>query len=298
MKYESAAGEQLQITSDDVRQYFCSNATEKEVAMFLQLCKAQKLNPFVRDAYLVKYGDAPAQIITGKDVLLKRAQAHPDFQGYESGVTYVDAQGQVQRREGSGVYEAAGETLVGGWCRVYVRDKKPFFDEVSLDEYSTGKSMWKSAKAGGKPATMIRKVALVHVLREAFANDFQGLYAQEELKQVSDAELPEEPIAQPEIVRTETYVTEEQRLEITSKVSELAQMRVKPEAEVMQAIMHSNSLQAAGYVEGDQFTESQAGLAIKLLDNWLAKAYAESEQAAAKAKEQLEANLYDEDVKF
>lgn len=298
VKYESSSGNQIQLSADDVRKYICSNANDKEIAMFLQLCKAQRLNPFIREAYLVKYKDAPAQIITGKDVFLKRAQQNPDFEGFQVGVTYIDKQGNVQQREGSGVYEAAGETLVGGWCRVFVKGKKPFYDEVSLDEYSTGKSMWKSAKDGGKPATMIRKVALVHVLREAFANDFQGLYAQEEIQQAQEVELPEEPIAAPVIVQAESYVTEEQRAEITAKISELAQMRVKPEAEVMQAIMHSSTLLNAGYIEGDQFTESQAALAIQLLDNWLEKANSENQQAAAKAKEQLESGLYDEDVKF
>ena len=32
----------------------------------LELCKAQQLNPFIRDAYLVKYGQQPAQIIVGR----------------------------------------------------------------------------------------------------------------------------------------------------------------------------------------------------------------------------------------
>lgn len=298
VKYETSAGNQIQITSDDVRKYICENANEKEVAMFLQLCKAQRLNPFIREAYLVKYKDSPAQIITGKDVFLKRAQQNPDFQGFETGVTFIDKQGNVQRREGSGVYEAAGETLVGGWCRVFVKDKKPFYDEVSLDEYSTGRSMWKAAKDGGKPATMIRKVALVHVLREAFPNDFQGLYAQEEIQQVSTVQLDETPIEAPVVVEAESYLTQEQKAEITAKVSELAQMRVKPEADVMQALIDSKTLSDAGYTAGDQFTETHAKLAIQLLDNWLEKAHAENQQAAAHAKEQLDAGLYDDDVKF
>ena len=42
---------------------------------------------------------------------------------------------------------------------------------VGIDEYGTGKSMWKT-----KPATMIRKVALVQALREAYPGEFAGLY--------------------------------------------------------------------------------------------------------------------------
>lgn len=301
VKYESSSGNQIQLSADDVRKYICSNANDKEIAMFLQLCKAQRLNPFIREAYLVKYKDAPAQIITGKDVFLKRAQANPDFAGYEVGITYLDKEGNVQQRAGSGVYEAAGETLVGGWCRVFVKGKKPFYDEVSLDEYSTGKSMWKSAKDGGKPATMIRKVALVHVLREAFANDFQGLYAQEEIQQVQNVDLPEEPIEAPVVVQAESYLTDEQKAEITAKIAELAAMRVKPEADVMQALIDSKTLSDAGYIAGDQFTEHHAKLAIQLLDNWLEKAHAENIEAAEKAKAQVEAQkveMADEDIVF
>lgn len=273
VKFESAAGLQVQITSDDVRNYLCENATDKEVMMFLQLCQAQKLNPFVRDAYLVKYGNAPATIITGKDVFLKRANANPDFEGFESGVTFIDSKGNVQRREGSGVYKAANETLVGGWCRVFLKGKKPFFDEVSLEEYSTGKSGW--AKM---PATMIRKVALVHALREAFPESFQGLYAQEEMGAVSNAHLPEAPIAAA-AAEVESMITDNQQKEMLAKVGELAKMRGVDNVTVMKAVLACQTLAATGYVEGCELTEKQADLAITVLGNWIEKASGESELA-------------------
>ena len=58
----------------------------------------------------------------------------------------------------------------------------PMFDEVSFEEYAGRKSdgslnsQWKS-----KPGTMIRKVAIVHALREAFPEDLQGLYDASEM---------------------------------------------------------------------------------------------------------------------
>ena len=61
------------LTADTVRNYLVSgggNVTDQEVVMFLELCKAQKLNPFVKDAYLIKYGNQAAQIVTGKDVFI------------------------------------------------------------------------------------------------------------------------------------------------------------------------------------------------------------------------------------
>ena len=45
-----------------------------------------------------------------------------------------------------------------------------------MTEYDTGKSLWK-----GKKATMIRKVALVHALREAFPSTFGSLCDESEV---------------------------------------------------------------------------------------------------------------------
>ena len=58
------------LNAETVKNYICPRATQQEILMFLELCKAQKLNPFIRDAYLVKYGDQAANIIVGKDVFL------------------------------------------------------------------------------------------------------------------------------------------------------------------------------------------------------------------------------------
>ena len=74
----------------------------------------------------------------------------------------------------------------------------PIESSVSFDEYvgrkSNGEinSQWKS-----KPATMIRKVALVQALREAFPDDFSGMYAGEEMG-IDDTELSDIPVEAPE----------------------------------------------------------------------------------------------------
>ena len=285
VKFKDDAGQLVQITSDDVRKYICDNATEKEVMLFLQLCQAQRLNPFMREVYLVKYGNAPASMITGKEVFTKRADANPNYEGFEAGVVYLDKQGNVQKREGGAVYTAAGETLLGGWCMVHVKDRKPVYDECSLDEYSTGKSMWRAAKDGGKPATMIRKVALTHCLREAFPNDFNGLYAQEEIKQVSTDVLPDEPIEITEAV-VDDDATDAQKRAITEKVSQLATVRNVDDSRVMQSLLDSQTLANVGYVAGDALTESQARLAIGVLDKWIEKA--NNENGAEMAAEDIE----------
>ena len=181
VKFESATGQPVKFTADEVRARLCPNITDKELAFTMALCQAQKLNPFTKDVYIIKYGDGPASIVTSKDTFTKRAQANPRFEGMEAGVTVVN-NNRIVQRPGSMVLR--GETLVGGWCKVYVKGYRvPIFDEVSLSEYSTGKSNWTKM-----PATMIRKVALCHALREAFPDDFQGLYGEEEM----GADIPSE----------------------------------------------------------------------------------------------------------
>lgn len=183
--YEAEVGGQMAITADDVRFVICGNpkVTDQEMRLFAELCKAQRLNPYIHEAYLVKYGDNPATIVTGKEVFTKRAQRNPRFRGMEAGVTVMTAGGEMVRREGSMVLP--GEAVVGGWAKVIVDGyDAPIYDEVSFDEYAgrrkdgTLNGQWAS-----KPGTMIRKVALVHALREAFPEDLQGLYDSSEMEE-------------------------------------------------------------------------------------------------------------------
>jgi phage recombination protein Bet len=163
-----------------IKQYICPKATDQEAFTFLQLCKAQGLNPFLKEAYLIKYGNENATIITGKDTFTKRADRLPQYDGFKAGIIVL-VQGAATYREGSFILE--GETLLGGWAEVYRKDRSQSFrNEVSLNEYARKKSdgslmsNWRTM-----PATMIRKVALVQSLREAFPDEFGCMYSPEEM---------------------------------------------------------------------------------------------------------------------
>ena len=190
IKYNTDHGE-VELSPEIIRNYLVpanSKVTDQEVKLFLELCKFQGLNPFLREVYLVKYGDSPASIVTGKEVFTKRAMANPKFAGLEAGIIVVN-NGKVMRREGS--MKLPGEQLVGGWAKVHINGYAiPFAEEVSIEEYSGVGPLWKS-----KPATMIRKVAIVHALREAFPEQFEGLYSQEEINKIDSSTLPETPVA-------------------------------------------------------------------------------------------------------
>ncbi len=183
VKYTANDGQEVELTADSVNRYVVSGnaqATDAEIAGFLAICKARGLNPLARDAYLVKYGqNSPASTIVSKDYYNRIAQQQQSYDGMEAGVVVAKPDGTLEYREGALVGRT--EHLVGGWAKVY--DKRrghPSSAVVSMDEYDQQKSLWRT-----KPATMIRKVAMVQALREAYPSSFQGLY--------DESEMPEAP---------------------------------------------------------------------------------------------------------
>ena len=299
VKYTDERGQLVQFTAEEVRQRLCPNIDDKELALVMGLCQAQNLNPFTKDVYIIKYGNSPASIVTGKEVFTKRATAKQAYQGFEAGVTFLNARGEVCHREGSAVYKAANETLVGGWCRVYVEGRKPFYDEVTMEEYSTGKSGW--AKM---PATMIRKVALVHCLREAFPDDFQGLYAAEEMGKAGEqAELmeaePEPRQAQQAAPIAAEFVemaSDYQLQSLDDSVMTFATICGKSPDDVLGAVFGSKTMRAIGCAGRNDMTAEQAEAAIALLGSWIERKMKErrdTEGADASGTE-----LAEEDIAF
>lgn len=190
VEIEAMDGQRMTVTFDDVRNFICKEATIAECRIFLETCKQYHLNPFTKEAYLIHYdnknGDTASTIVLGKTCYMKMAEAHPQYDGFEAGVIVMDeAAGELIHREGSIVYQ--GETLVGGWAKTYRKDRsRPFYEGVNFSEYDTKKSLWVT-----KPATMIRKVALVHTLREAFPATFGGLIDESEVPVDAEADFRE-----------------------------------------------------------------------------------------------------------
>lgn len=217
-------GETVRISPGMIKKYLVSGGgqvTDEEVVMFLSLCKFQHLNPFLREAYLIKYGDRqPATMVVGKDVFLKRAKKQSEFVGLQGGVIIkVNDSGDIIDREGT-FYEKDSETLVGGWAKVYIKGYQvPFYTSVNLDEYIGKKKDGEvNSQWSGKPATMIRKVAISQALKEAFPDQNAGLYVQEEMASVSGVELDEAVI----IPAEEAESVQDQKPEVREEVKPLA----------------------------------------------------------------------------
>lgn len=178
VKYTTDSGE-VALDKQTIKNYLvsgdASKVTDQELELFINLCKYQKLNPFLREAYLVKFGTAPANMIVGKDFFVKRAALNENFKEWQAGIIILNKNNEIIERAGS-FYAPQVETLVGGWCKILKKDGTEFYHTVSMQEYNSGQSTWKKI-----PATMIRKVALVQALRECFPDDFQGLYDSAEM---------------------------------------------------------------------------------------------------------------------
>lgn len=202
VKFE-ANGAVVELSPKIVREYLVSGDKERvtiqELVMFINLCKFNGLNPWLKEAYCVKYGNEPATIVTGKEAFEKRAENHPQHDGHKAGIIVLDEDGSAEYRVGS--FRLPDEKIVGGWAEVWRKDQKESTRvEVSFDEYAgRRKDGSLNRQWASKPGTMIRKVALVQALREAFPKTLGGMYAAEEhdVAEVIDVtpieELPVDP---------------------------------------------------------------------------------------------------------
>lgn len=182
IKYKSTNGSEIALSVEIVRNVICGGnqlLTDTEILQFIEMCKYNGLNPFLKEAYLVKYkgkNGTPdkCSIIVSKETFLKRAETNPDYDGSKSGIVVL-RNGEITKVIGTLMLQ--DDTLLGGWAEIHRKSQTvPTEITVSLKEYHQGNSMWNT-----KPATMIRKVALMQALRECFANQLGACYDEEEL---------------------------------------------------------------------------------------------------------------------
>jgi len=202
-------GEQIRLTPSIVQQYIVGESgkiTLAEFKFFTELCKVRKLNPFLKEAYCIKFGNKPAQIVVGKDAVLKRAVLNPAFDGIESGVIVQNIQtGELTERAGT-FYLRESEKLVGGWAKVYRKDwTHPTYCSVAFDEVAQKKSDgYLNQNWATKGGTMVEKVAKVRALRETFVEDLGGMYEADEVPlPISQPSFRDVEISEPEIIPQE-----------------------------------------------------------------------------------------------
>ena len=192
VRYQASDGSEVKLTPGIVAKYVITGGQQvedREIFSFMARCQARHLNPLAGDAYMTAYknkktGRVETSVIVSKDYFVRTATQQPGFDGIRAGIVVVDRSGAFTYREGT-IYGTHTEKLVGGWAEVYDKARShPSRAEVSLEEYDQHRNLWLS-----KPATMIRKVALVQALREAYPGAYGGVYDRDEMPE------PPEPVA-------------------------------------------------------------------------------------------------------
>lgn len=174
--------------------------SERDCVRFIMLCSGKRANPFEGDCFMIGYdiqgGGANFSIVCGLELFTKRAEQSEFYDGIESGIFLNDASDNFAERQGTLLLP--GETLLGGWAKIYRKDRaRPEYKTVNFATYDTGRSRWQK-----DPAGMIEKVARSQGLRAAYPTPLGGLYIQEEMERLTEAAEnlalePKDPIIMP-----------------------------------------------------------------------------------------------------
>jgi len=183
-----AGAEEVALTRGMVRQFLVkptrsgAEPGEADIVKFMLLCKGQRLNPWLGDAFLVGYDSKSGpefSMITSHASLLKRADANDAYDGLKSGVIVKGSDGEIA--EMTGKFRLDDDILLGAWAEVLVKDKEFSRKKVRIQAYEKENKFWKRDREG-----MIVKCAEAAALREAFPNILQGAYIAEEMMQAVD----------------------------------------------------------------------------------------------------------------
>lgn len=202
VKYEVGDIE-IKLSPSIVKEYIIgdknSQLTMQEFKFFTELCKARGLNPFLKEVYCIKYENKPAQIVVGKDVVIKKAVLHPKYDGMESGVIVLGQKGEVIERQGG--FYLPSEKLVGAWAKVYRKDwTHPAYVSAPLSEMAQRKGSGEmNSQWASKTAMMAEKVVKVRALRDTFVEMFAGMYEAEEFGETIPNTVPAQPVQQDNI---------------------------------------------------------------------------------------------------
>ncbi|MGD8779132.1 MAG: phage recombination protein Bet, partial [Ignavibacteria bacterium] len=185
--YESENGN-VQLSLDIVRNVIAKGKdfSEMEIYSFIKLCQYQRLNPFLGEAHLIKFGDN-VQMVVGIDVFTNRLDEHPMCEGWTAGLILLK-DNNVTERTGTFYLKNHGEQIVGAWFKAQRKDwKREFewsvtFSEFYKEYYDKKSQKTKPLKNWAEmPATMIVKCAIASGARKLFTKDFKGVYSSEEI---------------------------------------------------------------------------------------------------------------------
>ena len=178
--------------------------SDTECLMFIRTCEIYKLDPLLKEIYLIKYDmSKPAQIVIAADVFLRIADSHPDYYGYETGwIVEVAGKGRACLKPFCPI--EPNQTIIGSWCKVSRGDRSTPVYETLIREVNKGQSTWVSM-----PQTMTVKCNVAQALRKAFPNLLGTIYSADERPDLFERNVGQEyptdsmPQTAPRAERTE-----------------------------------------------------------------------------------------------
>ena len=139
---------------ETLKQTVAKGATDAQFRMFIEVCRATGLDPFLREVWFVP----SVGIMAGRDGYLAIANKHPQFDGMS---THVDRDDKM--------------VPIKATCTVWRKDRgHPIICEAYYSEYKKGGNVWSQY-----PSAMISKVAEVLALKRSFA--INGVVTEEEI---------------------------------------------------------------------------------------------------------------------
>jgi len=172
-----------------VKQICAPTATNEEFKLMGHIALRYGLDPLLKQIWVIKYGDSPAQIFTGRDGFLSIAHRSGHFNGMNTSVEPVQMPIHVKKKRYNkfkrewNEFEIKRDWQYKAICTIYRKDAAyPFVVEVYEEEYTTCENLWLD-----KPRTMLGKVAESQCLRKAF--DITGLYSPEEMPEQHERDV-------------------------------------------------------------------------------------------------------------
>ena len=201
------AGQEVTLSFRIIKDYLTKGngaVSDQDLMQFMSVCKFNQLNPFLNEAYHIKFGDKPAQMVVSKEALMKRAEANKEYEGIRAGLILL-REGKITEVEGA--FYLKDDEILGAWAEVYRKDRKfPIVAKIPLSEYDKNQSTWNEKKA-----TMITKVAKVQALREAFPAQLGAMYTSEEQGVVDiEAEVTSRKVVDSEVIQQEEPTEQEE----------------------------------------------------------------------------------------
>ncbi len=172
--------EQISFTPDQLtlmKNTVAKGATDDEFMLLLHLAKTYGLDPFAKEIWCIKYGNAAATIFSSRDGYLKIASRNQQMDGIQSdAVCAGDTLKKLPDGTVDHAYGAPRGAVTGAYALVYRKDRAvPAYFYASFAEYGAGSNpTWKKY-----PSAMIIKVAEAMALKRAFS--ISGLVTQEEI---------------------------------------------------------------------------------------------------------------------